>query len=81
MINESKKSPKFFNDRFKAVASSYLSDKYNITVEDISHTNLRQFYLSLVGYIENLMNNKQFIILAACEQSFKLLFLEHFSHL
>ena len=55
MINESKKSPKVFNDRFKAVASNYLSDKYNITVEDISHTNLRQFYLSLVGYIENLI--------------------------
>ena len=55
MINESKKSPKFFNDRFKAVASNYLSDKYNITVEDISHTDLRQFYLSLVGYIENLI--------------------------
>ena len=55
MISESKKCPKFFNDRFKAVAHNYLSDKYNITVEDISHTNLKHFYLSLVGYIENLM--------------------------
>lgn len=55
MINESKKAKKFFNDRFQAAASNYLSHKYNITVEDISHTNLKQFYLSLVEYIENLM--------------------------
>ncbi len=55
MINESKKAKKFFNDTFQAVASNYLLHKYNITVEDIAHTNLKQFYLSLVGYIENLM--------------------------
>ena len=55
MINESKNTPKFLNNYFKVVASTYLLERYNITVEDISHTNLRLFYVSLVRYIESLM--------------------------